>query len=308
MTKNTDNNANKQFKEVNKAKKAIKRADARAQQLAEQQEQDSKFKLNLTLRAEDSLYFDVKKPSTGRSLKDDGYQAFATAPKAGFIPNFRKLAEADSDIFGALGSAVLGLDKSQLRILSVIINNSSMIKNHSLDFGQPVYINLSAPHIDYLDCYFKAHVIGVESAKPDALIHICGNIDSLNGKKGIILSVPREALLTKSEFKKLAKKLKKEDRINTPKAKREKHMLWEQANRGKPTKKTDIADVPTIDTVPTKWLDSRAVQVLDPRLAEDSSKKAKKGKKEKAPVSAVATKRAVRKSRKPVRPSKGFSV
>ncbi|QJT71077.1 hypothetical protein GR11A_00039 [Vibrio phage vB_VcorM_GR11A] len=308
MTKNANN-----FKHVEKAHKAIAKADKKKAEQDKVLADMSVFNMSLSLRAEDALYFDVKKPSTGRSLKDDGYQAFASAPKAGFIPNFKKLAEADGDIFGALGLASAGLDKSQLRILSVIINNMAMIKNHGLDFGQEVYINLSAPLVEYLDCFYKAYVIGVDSAKPDSHVHICSNIDTLNSKKGIIISVPRECLINAKDFKKLAKKLKKEDKLTTPKKQR-KALMWEREDLGKASEKNDITDVPTIDSVPTDWLDNRAVDNLDPRAKDKKgSKKSNKKKSGKANSKAPnkkgkADKPKAKAKKAPAKPKRGFTV
>lgn len=278
------------------------------------------FKTTLVLKAEDSIFFETVRPSTGKSLRDEGLQAFANAPRSGFIPDFRKLASSKNsfELFHLLGECLQNLTPSQMRILSVIFNNLPMLKNKNLSFGQAMYVNLSAPTLNYVDCYFKVFVIGCESGHPDSNIYVCGDLDALNEDKGVLLSLTKKSLLTEDEFKVVLKDLTKKKQIKVPQEKREGFLLWEQPKRGQPHKGYDFGEVPTLDSVPSHWFDARTLSDLDPLGEEVENTESEDDVKKKKPARSPKGKTTVGKlltnsklpqlKKKPIKPGSKSSV
>lgn len=169
-------------------------------------------KLTVAFKAEDCKYYTVARHGEKQSKSEQGVKPFARAT-ADFVPDVGRLAEVGSDTLQALGKILSAFDQSQTRILMQVLSDHTHLQRYRLSFGQPVYINLSAPYEDYLDCWFRANVIGV-CLETDC-IYLSGSLSSDSGISTRLL-VPRSSFLTKTQFKKHRSALQQKDRLVTP--------------------------------------------------------------------------------------------
>lgn len=251
------------------------------------------FNTRLELYAEDHIYFDVKKPSIGSSFSELGLQPFAKAPSKGFIPDLSKLARAADGprLFSLLGEMSASMNASQLRLLSVVFNNMAKLEAHGFQFGQKVYINVSSPRIEYVECYVEAVIIGVESEHPESPVYLSVDFDKMSPDSPMFWSMPTESFLTARQFRLHKKKLKSEEKVKVPEKIRKDHLCWERDSFGKPSNALSVDEtVQTMDTVSADWLNNNVLDVLDPYVdpasleevdvveeAEERPKKASRG-------------------------------
>lgn len=171
-------------------------------------------KMNLFFRAGDCKFFSTKHPNMEASLEDQGYMPFARAPREFFEPNIQALAREPHKL-GQLADVIKDYDDSQLRILMYVLKCASELKQLNLNFGEPVYINLSSPHADYVDCWFRAYVM---CPGPEAgYVFIAGTLD---GENGTLMLVPIENILQKVAFINHHRSLVKAGKLRAPKIKK----------------------------------------------------------------------------------------
>ncbi|WYW01127.1 DNA topoisomerase [Pseudomonas phage vB_PpuM-Aura] len=244
-----------------------KSTSANQKQLKDVVSSPKPFNTKLELYVEDHLYFDTKKPSIKASFSELGLQPFAKAPSKGFIPNLSKLARSTNgpELFQHLGSLTQNLDASQLRLLSVVFNNMAKMEAHGLNFGQKVYVNVSSPRIEFVECYVEAIVIGVESEHPESPVFLSVAFEKMAADAPMCWSMPTSSFLTERQFRLLRKRLRAEGKTSVPDKIRKEHLCWERENFGKPSNRLSVDEtVQTIDTVSEDWLNSNVLSLLDP--------------------------------------------
>lgn len=219
---------------------------------------DQASRISLSIKCQDCIHYKQGPAYFEKKCSELGILPKAKACSA-FTPNMYILSKVGEETVADLGSLARELKPSQLRILAFVFANMSLLRKHKLKFGQPVYVNLSSPFQDYLDCYFKGYVVGV-SKEGDA-IYVTSSLKKKSKSGNTLLSILPSSILTKKKFKARAKKLIRRGRAKLPKAET-RSLAWK--NRPVPPKKEeDLPDylkyeVPTLDTAPDSWWDSSA--------------------------------------------------
>lgn len=167
--------------------------------------------------------FRVKDCSNKNYLIDEGFVPLGKIPSRTFIPDFQQLVERIDDIY-ALGEFIKEFDDSQLRILIGALYYSSRLAKFNLHFAQPVYFNVSTPHVEFVDCYCKGYVISASRKKyPNHIGEMTWDywiqvISTLRGEDQVVWHLMPERVLTKEEFRKRKKHLIDEGKFRAPKS------------------------------------------------------------------------------------------
>lgn len=173
------------------------------------------MKVNLILRAVDSIYWETKVPkgaNIGQSLKEQGYPSLASCPKDHFEPDLRKLTGKQLDLFSELISS---LDSSQTRILAWMLISQDTLSRFDLKIGQTVYVNLSAPYSEYLDNYFSGVIVKAGPKYEDIqYVYISSSIKKSSQS---LLLVPITSVVTEDKFEKVKLKLTRKGKLKNPK-------------------------------------------------------------------------------------------
>jgi len=191
--------------------------------------------------------------NNGATCQSIGIKGFAKACKL-FTPKLSNLTEFSEDSLVILARIARDLSPSSLRILSHLFAKADQIQKHGYKWGQPVYFNLSAPHIDYLDCFFKGYIVGIA---PDGdYFYLVSSLDLEERSNLTYLTLQSSSVLTRTQFKIKRKELKKANKLKTPlenlSAKLKVNVPLIEAHEE--ANDEDTYDVPTIDAVPKDWL------------------------------------------------------
>ena len=224
---------------------------------------DLKPRLSLNIKCRDCIHFKRGPAFFEKKCKDLGILPEARACQA-FTPDIYKLSRVEADTIFNLGKLVKDFKETHFRILSFIFRNMSLIKRSKLKFGQPVYINLSSPYIDYLDAYYKGYVLGV--SKSGDQIFITSSLRKTTDN--VYLSVLPSSILTLAQFKKRRKKLKKFGRVKIPK----KYITANLEEKPPIYRKPITDEVPTIDNIPPEWFSPSSLKKGDDRWHVKSKK------------------------------------
>lgn len=270
----------------------------------------TRIQTKLNLRAEDHLFFDKKNPATGQSLSEEGVQAFQRAPTP-FMPDLSKLIQMTpdgADSLHAISEVSQTMTSSQVRLISVMLANVEVLRAHDLNFGDKVYFNVSAPRIEYIDCYVSATVVGATGAAEDDYIILSCDFDKINKKNNVQLTLPRSSMLDATEYKAVRKELRKKGKISAPKKEAKKSLCWIDPNYAKPPRRNeDFEAIPTLDNVSHDWITrgmddiSKPLFDLLPNETKDR-KESKKKEKQKSVAGKLPRVKKVQKS------SNGFSM
>jgi len=166
--------------------------------------------------------FLVKDCRNQNFLVDEGFVPLGKVPSRTFVPDFSKLVDCLDDIY-ALGELFKDMDDSQTRILIAALYNSSRLAKFNLHFAQPVYFNVSAPKVDYVDCWYKGYAVAAYRKQYTNQYkekywdyHIIA-LSNLKGKCDVVYHLMPENIVLKEEFKKHKKKLIREGKFRAPK-------------------------------------------------------------------------------------------
>ena len=199
--------------------------------------------IEISLRAIDSQYWHTKQPRGKKqpsdykeSLREQGYTEFARCPEDEFKPDLGKLGYKN---IARISKLISSLDESQIRIMTWMLANQDTLHQRGFTFGQRVYVNLSSPKVEYLDCYFSAYMLSYhDTIEGQQYFYITGSLDSINGS---MMLMPKSSILNEKQFLKLTGKLRSEGKTKSPKPVRFKRPYRDSS--------TMSLDVPTIDTV-----------------------------------------------------------
>lgn len=216
-------------------------------------------RLSHCMKCGDCTHFETSRSSHfDKICKQRGIKKFADACKH-FTPNLHTLsATLHSDALVMLSQLTRYATTQQLRVLSYALSDSTKLDRFSLQFGQPVYVNLSAPKADYIECYYRAYVLST-SGQGDVVL-----ISSLTQSKSrsTIITLPIGSVLTVDEWKTKFNSLMREKRLTLPEDKRS----YSPTNKEHYTKiqsaiayyksfRVEPTDIPSIDTVDSSWFD-----------------------------------------------------
>lgn len=205
-----------------------------------------------------------------------GKTSFAEACPS-FTPDLIKISIVKKGHLIGLRDIVRDLTRSQIMLLAYEFRNIDLIKKSGYEFGEEVAFTIGG---DYLECYVRGYVIGADRAATQ--VYLSSDFEGLNGQ-GCFLTLLRPSVMNMTQFTKKRKSLILEGRIAEPK--------FEAASRKRTTlqclkmtpaeravyrqtlaTKPDEYTPPSLDTVPSNWLDSR---MLD-RVIDSKGSKAKK--------------------------------
>ena len=241
--------------------------------------------ISLGIKCGECLHFKVGPAVFEKKCSELGQQSFSKAcPK--FTPNHYMLINDDDTLLEKLAHISRKMSQKQLRLLAYTFSTISSLMKTGFRFGQPVFINVSAPQIDYVECYRAARVVG--KSKDGKHIILTANIydkqstlDFLQKKKrGIPINqrsflLPITSVLSQKDFEDKARELKKEKKVRVPESMR--YHLPENIVRR--TKKMDIKDkqeyVPTIEDAPDSWFKKEEIQIWDDPIKKKRRRKPK---------------------------------
>lgn len=180
-----------------------------------------------------------------------------------FSPDMRPLMKVATMDIHALAEITGRMSQNQLRLMAYVFRNMDFIRKTGLTFGQPVLFSLDGK--DYLENYFRGVIVG--ASKDGRTVYITSDLEQLN-KSQCMLTLMRSEIKTVEEFRTHHAFLVKKNRLRSPvpnkyserktllqllKLTTGEYQLYLQTLTVKP----DSYVPPTIDAVPTHWLDSR---------------------------------------------------
>lgn len=158
--------------------------------------------VSISLRCEDCIHFKgVRHQNFSAPCSELGTKAYATSC-AVFNPLVSNLARATGAL-PALADVLDQMTESDMRLFIYAAQKTQQIKKASggkFRFGQKVFINLSAPYVEYIDVYFQAVVLSVLPADEgsDTGYIVLGG--SLQDEIGASITVPIQNALTEAEW------------------------------------------------------------------------------------------------------------
>jgi hypothetical protein len=179
-----------------------------------------------------------------------------------FTPDLMKISIVKKGHLGQLAELAQALSQNQTRLFAYVFRNIDLIKKSGYEFGEEVVFSIGG---DYLECYVRGRVVGADRAATQ--VYISSDFEGLNGES-CMLTLLRPSVMNMTQYAKKRKSLILEGRIAEPKfgagsRKRttlqclkmtpEERALYRQTLATKP----DEYVPPSIDTVPSNWLDSR---------------------------------------------------
>ena len=195
-------------------------------------------RLPLDLRCGSCFYLKVKHPKIEASCSKLGCVKGTVACKL-YDPDYAGMQEPGTfrenssndnrvapSVFIDIGKQLRGLNRVQRQHIAFAIVNIDLTEKRTeemldtrLTMGQPVWVNLSTPYTDYLNCWFRGSVMGVNRTK-DGLI-VTAESPAENGRHVFLIKSLKTmtGILTRKQFKEHAVKLIESKRINAPKDK-----------------------------------------------------------------------------------------
>jgi hypothetical protein len=219
------------------------------------------------IKCSDCAFFaNGRHPQQGRPCSELGFTTFAKACDL-YQPNTIKMLE-NVDVLQAVSKLTKKMSVGDTRILSWLINNISSLNKRGYSFGQTMYVNLSSPYIDYVNCWYKANLVNVITVKDSDGVEFeyLQLVSSIASDYHTLLTFPPSIVLNADDYKKHKATLEKNKLVTIP-CEKEGNTIEFKLNQplNKPHLLMDIGDVPTIDTVPDAWLDNRRItEWIDP--------------------------------------------
>lgn len=235
-------------------------------------------RISLGMKCGDCIHLDCGPAAFEKVCSQLGKASFSEACPA-FTPNLREMTFVKKDQWQVAVELFSNLSPKQTRLMAFSLRNIDFIKRAGFNLGEEVVFSVGG---DYLACYVRGIVIGADRVGEQ--IYLTSDFESLNGGN-CFLTLLRPSVLNKEAFAKHRAVLIKEGRIAEPKpstgaVKRtvlqclkmstEERALYRKQLQIKP----DDYTPPTLDTVPSKWLDSRTVERLeDPAKTKTKTRK-----------------------------------
>lgn len=173
------------------------------------------MEIRFILRAIDSEYWETSIPFKGKeneTLKSLGYKRYASCPANHFEP---ALSTLPLDLLDNLANLIHDLDDSQIRILTYFLISQDALTPFGLKIGQSVWVNLSSPHSEYADNYFRCTVLKLGSIIEGVqYIYLCSNLREAQTK----ILVPIKEVLNEDAYNKKVVALTRKGLARNPKS------------------------------------------------------------------------------------------
>lgn len=119
-----------------------------------------------------------------------------------------------------VGKLTKDLNEVELNLLAkAFIDATAMTRvadiklDAQIKLGQTVYVNLSAPRVDYLNCWFKASAVSLNRKKTH--VNVYAKLPDGNETRAMLV-LDSDSIMTVSQFEKHAKALRKAKLVNAP--------------------------------------------------------------------------------------------
>lgn len=198
-----------------------------------------------------------------------------------FTVDLSQLRGLKEEHFAMLSAISASASDKQLALWSLAMKEASSTRKSGLHMGQTVVFSVGG---DYLACYMRGYVYSIDRAT--GAVYIVSSLEKMN-RSHCALTLMRKSVYTLDEFWKVRKKLIAEGRVAEPKPRvgsQKKTLL--QHLRMSPEERAAYREQlatnpgeyvpPTIDTVPSAWLDGRVLESVEPKRIAAKIRKAKK--------------------------------
>lgn len=229
-------------------------------------------KFSFNIRCGDCLHFKgPANPNYDAKCSSLGIASYSRACKF-FTPDLGKIRASDSstEILTQVSRASAKIDSSQLRIMAYLLLKQGPLEKMGLRLGQALYLYLSPTlgmtrtaerearklDLNWLDCYYKGYIIGcIENGTNTYQLYISPSIVGKPDPYVVVIDTKSGKLpphvMTYSQFKPLGEQLKKSKKRKMPRSIRSQVSKLQEIKHH--VSSLDVAEVPTIDTVPESW-------------------------------------------------------
>jgi hypothetical protein len=139
-----------------------------------------------------------------------------------YEPDYSK-GRNQASLIADVGKLVKDLPEHVVHLLAVsLIRSTNMARvtgivlGENIKLGQPMMVNLSAPRVDYLNCWFTAKAMSISNDKKSLIL----GVKLFESENWATLTLPigsgMDTIMTISQFKAHRKALVKAKKINTP--------------------------------------------------------------------------------------------
>lgn len=232
------------------------------------------------LRCGDCIHFKTgpAHPNYPGLCKDNGKKTYTPICQV-FTPDVTVLKNVATDTLVKVASIVNVCTAQQMRILAHVFGRKSWFDNAGLKWGEQMYFAVGDKN--YLSNIVRGYLISV-SRSGDELV-LVSDMEGLQ-KKQATARMMRSSVMTQTQFEKLRKQLIKNDRIFAPssrgipsvmeilKMNKKQLAVYQKTLQNQP----DNYVPPTIDTVPSKWLDKRVMKSIVDKYDKDAAAKKSK--------------------------------
>ena len=224
-------------------------------------------RVSLGLKCSECLHFTRGPRRFERLCVQLGVEPFSPACDQ-FSPDQTVLAQVSLDHMRELATIANSLTQAQMRLFAYTFRNFDFIRKTGYTYGEDLVFSLDGR--DFLDCYFRGVLIG--ASKDGRVCYLSSRLENLN-KTNCFLSLPKTAVMNLEAFGKHRRKLIDKHKLQAPlpnKMSNKKSLLQlltlsqDQIKllRKQLEEKPETYDPPSIDSVPTSWLDDRQAGTL----------------------------------------------
>lgn len=184
-----------------------------------EQEDDAKG-VKVRLKCGACMYLTGKCPKLEAPCIELGKTATSNNCKH-FVPNYSHIRNSEPELITDIGKMIRNLPERIKHLIAyAIINSTSMervtehIIGSPIKLGQPLMVNMSAPRVDFLNCWFSAYAMGITKDKRGIIL--LSRLMNTDKWAHAIMMLNSETIMTLTEWKNHKKKLIKSKRINAP--------------------------------------------------------------------------------------------
>lgn len=239
--------------------------------------EDTNNRVSLGLRCSECQHFNKGPRRFEKLCVELGQEPFSQACPE-FTPDMSKLAAVSVMDMRLLAKISKRLNQPSMRLLAYTFRNIDFIKKTGLEFGQTVVFSIDGK--DYLENYFSGVVFG--ASKDGSVVYITSNLEKLN-KTNCMLTLARKSVKTLEQFVKHREVLVRKQQIRAPvpneystrrsilqllKMTKGQYQLYLETITHQPKEYTP----PTLDAVPSEWLDSRQLDAAERKKSRKPEK------------------------------------
>lgn len=194
--------------------KKTTRSDVKAQ--LDEQRKERKKRTTLRVKCGSCIFFRSKCDAFEAPCQDLGKKRISPGCNH-FNPDYTQARLSRPDVIKDIGAMVRHMPDSIKHLVAYALVNSGELERASealmgftVKLGQPIVVNLSAPRVDFVNCYFSGIALGVTQDKRGLIV-----VSEISGKwSHVIMPLNSGAILSRTMWKKHKAKLVKKKLIN----------------------------------------------------------------------------------------------